>query len=191
MPAGILLERCNVYGAETGGPRRVLGGLYGPQSATSPGLGLPDNVEQGEWICERPAAVRVRMVCRCSHKGQVMALCSWEDATAYHGEAGPGGAIRQVSHTVRQRGHYQEVQRRQSGLCPACAFPKGNGWDFAALMKSVQAWQAELTAYWPHHWRVARAVEIRAQLEDATRLFDEGRALGVIHNCPLKLEPVS
>lgn len=190
--AGTLLKaRCNPYGAESGGPRRVLGGLYGSRSAAAPGLGLPAAVEQGEWACEQPAEVRCRMICRCGHTGQIMELCSWHDEVSYHGEAGPGGKIRQVRGTIRQRGHFEEIQRRQSELCPRCAWPTGNGWDFAALQKAVQAWQAELSAYWPHRWRHPRAQEIRQCLETASELFDEGRRTGVIHNCPMKLVPVS
>lgn len=191
MAGTLLLGRCNPYGAETGGPRRVLGGLYGARSATAPGLGLPAAVEQGEWVCERPAEVRCRMVCRCSHTGQIMQLCSTGDVPHITTEVVAGGGFRPHHGTKRVHGHYQEIQRRQAGSCPRCLFPKGQGWDFAALQKAVQAWQAELSGYFPFQWNTRRAVEIRSCLEEATAMFDEGRARGIIHNCPLTLEPVS
>ena len=79
MAATLLLERCNPYGAETGGPRMVMGGLYGPGSARTPDDTLPVNVQQGEWLCPQQAQVRVKMTCRCGHTGRIMALCSWHD----------------------------------------------------------------------------------------------------------------
>ena len=114
--------RCNPYGAETGGPRHVLGGLHGPASAATPGQGLPDNVAQGEWRCAQRAQVRCRMICACGHRGQVMELCSWHDETNYRGEY-TAGKVRQVRETLRVHGHFEEIQKRQSDSCPRCMFP--------------------------------------------------------------------
>ena len=183
----VLLGRCNPYGAETGGPKRVLGGLYGPQSAQTPDLHLPENVAQGEWSCPRRAEVRCRMVCRCGHRGQVMELCSWGEETTYRGEM-VAGVLRQVSETVRQRGHYEEIQRRQSGSCPKCLFPP----PYAELMKEIQEWQAQLSGlYLAQQWRTPAAQQLRTRVDDAGKLMDQARAAGIIHNCPLTLVPVS
>ena len=190
-PGGLLLGRCNPYGAESGGPRRILGGLHGPASARLPDApeyaGLPQHIAEGEWPCTQPAQVRCRMICQCSHRGQVMALCSWHDEDNWRGEY-VGGAFRQVRETVRVRGHYEEIGRRQSGSCPRCLFPG----DYAALYKQVQAWQNELAVLFAaQQWRSRRAVEVRQAVEDAGAQFDLGRELGIIHNCPLTLVPVS
>lgn len=185
----VILGRCNPYGAETGGPRRVLGGLYGPGSARTEGMNLPANVEQGEWVCHNPAQVRVRMVCEHGHKGQVMELCSWHDETTYHGEF-VAGVTRQVSGTVRSRGHYEEIQRRQAGSCPACLFPR----PYDELAREIMGWQATLTTYWvagPRQWHSDNAQSLRQRIDDAGKLMDQARAQGIIHNCPLTLVPVS
>lgn len=184
---GVVLGRCNVYGAETGGPKHVLGGMYGPGSARTPGMQLPDNVAQGEWVCERRADVRVRMVCVCGHRGQVMELCSWGEDRVYHGEV-VAGVTRQVSEMVRVRGHLQEVQRRQSGSCPACLFPS----PYAELAKEIQAWQAQMSQLNAVGlWRTPQAQALRTRVEDACQMMDLARAAGIIHNCPLTLVPVS
>lgn len=184
---GVVLGRCNPYGAETGGPRRILGGLYGPRSAQTPDMHLPQNVAEGEWACQRRADVRCRMVCKCLHRGQVMELCSWHDDKVYSGEM-TAGVLRQVSRTVRQHGHFEEIQRRQSGSCPACLFPP----PYAELAKEVQAWQAQLTDLWlSRRWHSAAAQLLRTRVDDAGQLMDQARAAGIIHNCPLTLIPVS
>lgn len=191
MAATLLLERCNPYGAETGGPRVVMGGLHGPGSAATPGLDLPDNVAQGEWLCPQQAQVRVKMTCRCGHDGRVMALCSWHDEIVYHGEMA-GGTTRRVSSVVRSHGHYEEIQRRQAGQCLRCAYPAGPGYDFAADYKTIMAWQGEL-AYLRDigAWYSRRAGEVQQKITDIVAGFDEGIARGQIHKCPLRLIQVS
>lgn len=178
---------CNPYGAETGGPRRVLGGLYGPASAATPGLHLPAGVAQGEWTCPQRAVVRCRMVCRCGHRGQVMALCSWHDETNYRGEY-VGGQARQVKETVRVRGHYEEIQRRQAGSCPKCLYPA----DTPALQRESDglAWQLKILND-AGLWHSKPADQIRDRIESIGHKFDRLRAAGVIHNCPLTLVEVS
>ena len=212
-PGGLLAGRCNPYGAESGGPRRVLGGLYGPGSAATPGMGLPANVAQGEWLCDQPAQVRARMTCECGHQGQVMPLCSWHDEVSWMGEV-VGGTIRRVKRTIRMRGHFEEIQRRQSGSCPRCLFPG----EFAAAQKDVEAWAYELALlHAGGRWDTPRAAEIRAKVEAIGQRFDQRRAITCprcripkfiwddspcnahravdlavsVHNCPLTLRAVS
>jgi hypothetical protein len=86
MTAAIVTARCNPFGHETGGPKHLMGGVYGPE-----------HEGPQKWHCENPAVVRARMMCELGHKGQVMNLC---------------------------RSHAIEIQRRQSDLCPPCAWPE-------------------------------------------------------------------
>lgn len=185
----VLLGRCNPYGAESGGPRHIMGGLYGPGSARTEGMNLPEAVAQGEWTCPNPASVRCRMICLHGHKGQVMSLCSWHDEKTYNGEM-VAGTLRQVSKTIKQRGHFEEIQRRQSDMCPRCAFPP----PYGELAKEVQAWQADLSRYWaagPRAWQSDPAQSIRQRIDDAGKLMDAAIAQGIIHKCPLTLVAVS
>jgi len=187
MAATLLLERCNPYGAETGGPRRIMGGLHGPGSARTPDMNLPDNVAQGEWLCPQQAQVRAYLECRCGHRGQPMPLCSWHDEIIEHGDL-VGGTYRRVRDVVRVRGHYEEIQRRQAGACVRCLYPG----RYAADYKSIEAWQGELA--WLRDtgaWYTARAASVRQKIEDLVAGFDEGNATGQIHRCPMRLIAVS
>jgi hypothetical protein len=188
--APLVGRRCNPYGAETGGPKRVFGGLHGPASAAieaSEVPGLPVSVTQGEWTCPNLAQVRVRMVCRCGHKGEVMELCSVHDETNWRAEY-VAGTFRRIPETVRVRGHYEEISRRQSGACIRCLFPGA----YAEWYKSLFAWQQEL-AYLREAgmWYHPRAVSVRQKIEDIVAQFDQGNADGTIHRCPMTLVPVS
>lgn len=188
--SGILLGRCNPYGAETGGPRRVMGGLHGPASAAlDPAAmpGLPQSVIQGEWACPQQAQVRVKMTCQCGHTGNVMELCSWHDEVIWHTEY-VAGTFRRVSQLARRHGHYEEIQRRQAGACIRCLYPGRYTEDY----KSLFAWQQEL-AYLRDYgqWYSARANYVRGKIEDIVARFDEGNADGTIHRCPMRLDQVS
>jgi len=187
MAGTLLLERCNPYGAETGGPRMVMGGLHGPGSAATPGLDLPDNVAQGEWACQQQAQVRVRMECRCGHRGRVMALCSWHDEIVERGDF-VAGVARKITEVVHVRGHYEEIQRRQAGACLRCMYPG----RYAADYKAIEAWQGEL-AYLRDigAWYSAQGRSVRSKIEDLVAGFDEGNQTGQIHRCPMRLVPVS
>jgi hypothetical protein len=187
MAATLLQGRCNPYGAETGGPRRVLGGLYGPNSAHTPGMDLPQNVEQGEWLCSQTAVVRCRMFCQCGHKGQVMTLCSVHEETNWRAEM-VAGVTRRVPEKIMVRGHFEEIQRRQSSTCPACVFPS----PYAELQREIMGWQAEmhqLNAL--GRWDSPRVATLKTYVEDAGKMMDLARAQGIIHNCPLTLRAVS
>jgi hypothetical protein len=184
---GLILGRCNPYGAETGGPRHVLGGLHGPASARTPGQGLPDNVAQGEWSCTQPAVVRCRMTCQHGHVGQVMQLCSWHDEDTWATQM-VAGTARRVKGTTRVRGHYEEITRRQAGFCPPCAFPG----DFAALYKEHAALSSHLGML--QQAGLTRTPQFRAaytRIEAIGVQFDEAAAQGIVHRCPLILVPVS
>jgi len=183
-------RRCNPYGAETSGPKRILGGLHGPDSAridTSEVPGLPPNVIQGEWTCPNMAQVTVRMVCRCQHTGQKMELCSVHDEVYFHSEM-VAGQIRRVKAIRTVHGHYEEISRRQAGACPRCLFPG----RFAELYKAKYAWEQELSMVNEMGgWYSDRGNYVRQKIEDIREEFDRGNASGEIHRCPLTLVPVS
>lgn len=192
MAATLLLERCNPYGAETGGPRMVMGGLYGPGSARTPDETLPLNVQQGEWLCPQQAQVRAYLICACGHKGQPMPLCSWHDEITEVSGGFVGGQWRKETRLVRVRGHYEEILRRQAGACVRCLYPAGHGYDYAADHKGIEAVQGQLA--YLHDigaWYSAEARRMRQKIEDMVRSFDEGIDRGRIHRCPMRLIQVS
>jgi len=192
MAGTLLLERCNPYGAETGGPRRVMGGLYGPGSARTLDDTLPENVQQGEWVCPQQAQVHAFLICAHEHKGPVMALCSWHEEIVEHAEM-VAGTTRKVADVVKVRGHYEEIQRRQAGACVRCLYPSvPGGRDFAAEHKQIEAIQGQL-AYLNDvgAWYSARAQGLRQRIEDIVATFDEANARGIIHRCPMRLIQVS
>ncbi len=58
-------RRCNPYGHETGGPKGLLGGIYGPEHEGT-----------HKWFCQNTATHRVRMHCKLyGHTGPVMEIC--------------------------------------------------------------------------------------------------------------------
>jgi hypothetical protein len=188
--AAFIGRRCNPYGAETGGPKRILGGLHGPDSArvdTDDVPGLPDAIIQGEWVCKNLAQVTVRMTCRCGHLGAQMELCSWHDEPHFHGEY-IAGKIRQVKDIRKVHGHYEEISRRQAGACPRCLYPGG----YAEWYKALFAWQQELAMLRDTgRWYTSRGNYVRQKIEDIVSEFDKGNADGTIHRCPMTLVPVS
>lgn len=185
--AAFILGRCDPYGAETGGPKHVMGGLHGPDSARTPDMDLPENVAQGEWICRQPAQVRVKMECRCGHRGEAMNLCSWHDEISW-GAVMVGKRLTREKRVLRVPGHFEEIQRRQAGACLRCMYPG----KYAEWYKELFSWQAQLAALRDLGlWHSDVAESIRTRIEDMVRLFDEGNARGTIHRCPLTLIPVS
>lgn len=79
--------------------------------------GLYDASHEGphKWHCENPAIVRARMTCISGHRGQLMNLC---------------------------RAHAIEISRRQSDLCPPCAWPP----EAVGLNEAMNYLQAEMSA---------------------------------------------
>ena len=147
---GYNVKRCNPYGHESGGPQRLLGGMYGPEF-------------EGErkWVCENPAEVRARMMCARGHKGQVMDLC---------------------------RQHAIEIQKRQSGLCPPCAWPpEAHIWH--EVIEKTQNELAFLNQI--GRWDSKEAMFKRAEVERASTRMTELYQSGVIQKNPLKLTEVS
>ena len=189
----LLLGRCNPYGAETGGPQRVMGGLHGPASAAMAEApetaGIPDNVMQGEWTCPQAAAVRVRMTCRCGHQGEPMNLCTWHDEVRWGGEYS-AGTFHPVKSLVKVMGHYEMISARQSGACPKCIYPG----MYAEFYHALKRHQDELALlHDTGQWRTSRAEYKRQVITDLVAQFDQGQESngGPIHRCPMQLVPVS
>jgi hypothetical protein len=159
---------------------------------------LPEAVEQGEWACTERAQVRVRMTCPHGHTGQVMDLCAAHDEPVFSGEY-VAGEFRQVKSVRRVPGHFEMIARRQAGFCPPCGWPDSrsspNRVDYAALQKEWEGIGTSLHGlfYSPHPraWYSSLAVSLRQRREDIGRMFEEARQLGITHNCPLTLVPVS
>jgi hypothetical protein len=61
---GLLVQRCDPFGMESGGPRHLEGGFYGTE-ALGPHL----------WLCKARAYARYTHHCRCGHKGKPQWLC--------------------------------------------------------------------------------------------------------------------
>ena len=61
--ATLMTEWCNPYGVETGGAKRLLGGLSSAQPFH-------------QWACKIPAIGHFRMTCEHGHRGQMMPLCA-------------------------------------------------------------------------------------------------------------------
>lgn len=147
----VIMPRCNPYGHETGGPKRLEGGMYGPEYEG-----------KYKWVCARRAAVRVRMVCELrGHRGQIMHLC---------------------------RPHAIEIQKRQSELCPRCAWPpQARSWN-----EVIMRLQNELAVlYAAGQFHSPRAATIRSQIEGAGHHMTELMQNGTIRKVALRLVEVS
>jgi hypothetical protein len=158
-------------GPQSPGPAR--GGLvirrcnpYGHGTDAGPrhligGLYGPQHEGRYKWECANPATVRVRMTCRHGHRGQVMDLC---------------------------RPHAREIQRRQAGLCPACAWPP----RALELHEAINSCQAELAVlHAAGLWHGPRAAALRSKINSCADEMTEMWRLGLILKIPLTLTEVS
>jgi hypothetical protein len=154
MPAlaapAVISRRCNPYGHETGGPRHLIGGVYGPE-----------HEGPQKWVCENPAIIRARMICEAGHRGQVMDLC---------------------------RAHAIEIQRRQAGLCPPCAWPpEARSWQDV-----IDTLQRELgLLHAAGLWHTPEAQWKRNAIESAGHRMTELFQNGTIRKNPLTLTEIS
>jgi hypothetical protein len=160
----LLRQRCDPYGRET--RVKLMGGLYPERRASALAL------EMG--FCPRVADAVYRMVCECGHRGQPMPLC------------GPGLVQDARGEWYPHPGHVASIQRRQAGLCPACAFPP----EARELGEAMEARQADAhnamrSGYLGAAAQLGQAVE--RMREQMTELYERG----IIHRCPLQLVEVS
>jgi hypothetical protein len=166
----VVTRRCNPYGHETGGPRHLLGGMYGPEYEG----------DKYKWTCERRAEGRYRMTCRCGHRGQEMWLC------------GPGtetGTSSEGATTWHHPGHVAEIQKRASDSCPKCLYPEeARMWAEVAERSQMELAYLEQI---PGYVLSPQARSLRRQLDGARTRLDELNATGAVHKCPLTLTEVS
>jgi hypothetical protein len=149
--AAVLTKRCNPYGNATdAGPRRLLGGVYGPEYEG-----------RYKWGCQNPATIRARAACEYGHRGQPMDLCV---------------------------PHAREMQKRQMGLCPPCAWPP-EALQWNEVIERSQNELAVLHARGQFH--SARGVQLRAYIESAGHRMTELHQSGRIKNTPLTLTEIS
>ena len=165
MSPAVITRRCDPYGAESGGPKRLLGGVYGPEY-----------VGPHMWNCERLADARYRMICRCGHRGQPMWLC------------GPGLVNDEQGIPYFHPGHVAEFSKRSSDLCPVCVFPpEARQWSEVAERSQSELVTLEQIGY----VNSPQARSLRRQVADASARLDELNASGRIHKCHLTLTEIS
>lgn len=114
-----------------------------------------------KWACTNPATLRARAACEFGHKGQPMELCM---------------------------AHAREMQKRQMGMCPKCAWPP----EALQWHEVIERCQNELAVlHAASQFNSPRGATLRAYIESAgyrmTELFESGR----IKNTPLKLTEIS
>jgi len=149
---GYNARRCNPYGHETGGPKHLIGGLYGP-----------DHEGEHKWFCENAATHRVRMHCKLyGHAGPVMEIC---DA------------------------HFAEISKRQSGLCPRCAYPP----EARSAQEEIESSQRELQALLQsgRHWQDPACSAKRQAIERGKTRMDELMVSGRIRKTALTLVEIA
>lgn len=161
---GLLTAMCDPYGAESG--IRLLGGLY-PESHTGRIM----------WHCSNRAAARYRMTCQGGDYGSRSAPDGGLVA-AFHCDGGHRGQVMPLC-----LDHVREIGRRQSGLCPACAWPP------RARMLQEQADQLQMRL--AAAWDFSTMAKLSAMLDQVRAALDELNAQGIVHKCPLKLIEVS
>lgn len=132
----------------------------GPQHLLG-GMYGPQFEGKTKWVCENPATVRARMMCAKGHKGQEMKLC--------------------LPHAV-------EIQKRQSGLCPPCAWPP-EALQWHEVIETTQNELAFLNSI--GQWDTHQARLLRASVESASTRMTELYTNGTIQKNPLKLTEVS
>jgi hypothetical protein len=97
--------------------------------------------------------------CPGGHQGQIMPLCT---------------------------DHRREIARRQSGLCPACAWPpRAHALQEISDGLQLAMPEAQRRGDWP------QMATLTAQLDQVIAGFNELMALGLVHKCPLRLVEVS
>jgi hypothetical protein len=103
MSPAVITRRCNPYGHESGGPRHLLGGVYGPQYEG-----------QYHWVCESPATHRVRMHCVLyGHSGPVMEICDQHHAEIQKRQA---GLCTRCAYPPEARSCQEEIEAAQAEL---------------------------------------------------------------------------
>ena len=168
-PGGLVVGRCDPYGAEPGPGISLLGGMF-PQS----------QVGRIMWHCSKPAEARYRMICTGGDYGERVGADGGQ-LPAYHC---PGGHRGQPMRLCRD--HRISIARRQAGLCPACAFPA----EAREVIEAAERCQAAMAAAFARSEYAALA-QLQSDCESLTARSTELSTQGIIHRCPLRLIEVS
>jgi hypothetical protein len=129
--------RCNPFGHETGGPKRLLGGMFGP-----------DHEGEKKWFCENPATHRVRMVCVVfGHTGEPMDLCD-----EHHGEIQrrQSALCTRCAFPPEARGVQEEITSAQNNL-QSLYVDQRRAWDdpkCAAERRRIEAGRVRMDELW-------------------------------------------
>jgi hypothetical protein len=167
VAATLLTARCDPYGAES--RIQLLGGLL-PES----------HVGRIKWHCPERATARYRMRCVGGGYGTRQAPDGGKVA-AYQCDGGHTGQIMPLCEA-----HRGEIARRQSEMCPRCAFPEEAAQLYGALEKAQMAYaQAMMMGDWSGGAAICADIDLgRARMDEMTQQ-------GIIHKCPLVLVEVS
>jgi hypothetical protein len=117
------------------------------------GVYVPEYEGKYKWVCQRPAQGRFRFHCAAGHVGIPVPLCY---------------------------AHVEEITKRMSQLCPACAFPP----EARSLTEAIERDQAELARLNNRGaWNSAEADMLRDKIERMghrmTELAQSGRTPSV------------
>jgi hypothetical protein len=164
---GLLTARCDPYGAES--TVSLLGGIY-PAS----------QVGRIMWHCPKTAEGRYRLICTGGVYGGRLAS-DGGIVPAYMCEGGHRGVVMPLC-----RDHVRSIGKRQSELCPACAFPPAVREVAAAL----QARQADMHNAFSLGY-LAAAAKLGAAVEDLQAQMNDFSLRGIVHRCPLEMKEVS
>ena len=158
------MTRCNPYGYGTdAGPQHLMGGMYGPEYAGKQ-VTTRDGIH-GPAVCERPATMRVRLICAAGHQGPIMDVCTVCAAIMMGAD--------------EQRGSMLDC-------CTRCVWPdqaRGLNESMEWIMREMAVARAAGDSY--------RYGRLEANLNDHARQMDELAAQGIIVKRPLKLVEVS
>lgn len=162
---GLLTSRCDPYGAES--RIKLLGGLY-PESYRGRIM----------WHCENRASARYRMVCTGGEYGRRVS----PDGGLVPSFICDGGHQGQVMELCTD--HRREIAKRQSDLCPACAYPP-RARDVTERIEYLSFRLREAALNLPLY------AKMTAQMQQLSDEMTELRDQGIIHKCPLRLVEVS
>ena len=192
--AAVLVTRCDAFGAETGGPRHLLGGLYGPE-ANGP----------KHWYCKNPMDGRYTMSCAHAHKGLPQNLCHEH---VYMIRKRMSGICPPCVSPPAAREITEAMQRVQAGAVPrldALVTRGGTELDVATLSMQMESelWvlQERMNELQLGHAQPELARLVDKAVAQLGNTGDRGEQLlwdlngkiraGIIHRCHLRLTEIS
>jgi hypothetical protein len=161
--ANFVTRRCNFSGHETGGPKHLMGGLYGPEYEGTQ-----------KWFCTNDAEVRVVMSCHKGHRSsKPMNICR---AHAMEIEKRMSDLCIPCAWPPAARGVNEAmnfIQMEITALTQAGVAPAGLLFGSGSIVNAD------------------RIVQLQRQLDQHREQMDELYRSGVIQKNPLKLEEIS